>query len=406
MNLYAQQGYGTGNKIIDGLSRGWIDGAILSPKDNQFARLRDQLDSMTTDFPMADRLVDPQFYATLIARIDGTRLGRLAVDYPYFEPRRRGQLESETQIRLDLEAVLRFQADLPVTHVIAPNIIIPRSLNSVEAVIAKNFIRNTQTVWATLNDERPIYATLAVSDEALRDRQELEEFLIDITVLDEGPDGFYLLVYHDSSAAMEDLIDSRTMAAWLLLNHSLKLNGYQLINGYSDILTPFLAAAGADAGATGWWSNLKVFSLERFEPAVPGGQQPVPRYLSCGLLNSIRFDELQRIRDVVPRVLNDLDSDDYYPTNNGSRPDDRTVEMLQTWEAIRHLNESIREGETVLNMRQCQAWVNQARNLYVEVNTDAGLQLFKRSNDAHLDPIRYGIEMFADLAEIDLSADE
>jgi hypothetical protein len=27
-----------------------------------------------------------------------------------------------------------------------------------------------------------------------------------------------------------------------------------VINGFSDLLTPFLGAAGAEAGATGWWS--------------------------------------------------------------------------------------------------------------------------------------------------------
>ncbi|MDA3933107.1 MAG: hypothetical protein PF630_02070, partial [Gammaproteobacteria bacterium] len=303
MKLYAQQGHGTGPKIEEGLSRSLIDGVILSPKDNRLGNIQSHLNAIAENYPDADRMFDPQFYATLLAQLDGARLGQLTgEDYPYFEVRRRGQLESEAQIRLDLEAVLQFEAELAVTHAIAPNITIPQSLSSAEAVIAKNFIRNTHSIWTKVGDNRPVYATLAIGADALRDRQELEEFLNDITLLQDPPDGFYLLVRHESSAATEQIIDSRTLAGWMLLNYSLKLNGFEVVNGFSDILTPFLCAVGGDAGATGWWSNLKCFALDRFEPAVPGGQQPIPRYLSCGLLNSIRFDELHRHRVPARRL--------------------------------------------------------------------------------------------------------
>lgn len=407
MKLYAQQGHGTGEKISEGLSRGWIDGAILSPKDNRREKIERHLADIAVNFPQADRLFDPQFYASLLALVDGARLGRLtAEDYPYFEARRRGQLESETQIRRDLAAVLRFEAGLSVTHAIAPNIVIPQTLNSAEAVIAKNFIRNTRSSWSEVGDNRPVYATLAVGADALQDRQELEEFLSDITLLEERPDGFYLLVRQESSTATEQLIDSRSLAGWMLLNYSLKLNGFEVVNGFSDILTPFLCAVGGDAGATGWWSNLKTFALDRFEPAVPGGQQPIPRYLSCGLLNSIRFDELQRLRRRIPGVLNGLPSDTFYPENNGSRPGDRTVEMLQTWDAIRGLNGRLSEGNTNGNLRACSEWVEEARGDYAQVNAPGGLPLPGRSNEDHLDPLRYGIQMFADLAEIDFAADQ
>jgi hypothetical protein len=73
----------------------------------------------------------------------------------------------------------------------------------------------------------------------------------------------------------------------MLINHTLTLNGFDTINGYSDILTPFLGAGGGGVGATGWWSNLRTFSLDRFNPPVGGGRQPIERYLSCALLNRI-----------------------------------------------------------------------------------------------------------------------
>ena len=113
-------------------------------------KIETHLSEMASRHPEADRMFDPQFYASLLAFVDGARLGRLTgEDYQYFEARRRGQLESESQIRHDLEAVLRFEADLQVTHAIAPNITIPQTLSSAEAVIAKNFIRNSLASKAT-----------------------------------------------------------------------------------------------------------------------------------------------------------------------------------------------------------------------------------------------------------------
>jgi len=405
MKLYAQQGFGTGTKITDGLSHGWIDGVILSPKDNRIERIESHLSDIATNYPSADRMFDPQFYATLLALVNGARLGRLpAEDYPYFEARRRNQLESEAQIRQDLKNVLSFESSLLVTHAIAPNIVISQTLNSAEAVISKNFIRNTRQVWSDVGDNRPVYATLAIDSDALGDLRALEGFLNDITLLNDPPDGFYLLVRQASSAATEQLIDSSSLAGWMLLNHSLKTNGFEVINGFSDILTPFLCAAGGAAGATGWWSNLKTFALDRFEPAIPGGQQPTPRYLSCGLINSIRFDELHRIRRRLPSVMNGFPSDDFYPEDN-SRPGGRIQEMLQTWDAISSLNKQLNEGDVLGNLRTCSAWVEDARDLYSQVNAQGGLPLPGRSNDEHLDPIRYGVQMFANLAEIDFSAD-
>ncbi|MFP4155982.1 MAG: hypothetical protein ACLFU4_00005, partial [Opitutales bacterium] len=71
MKLYAQQGHGTGDKIQEGLARRWIDGAILSPKDNRLEKIKNHLRDIALQYPDADRMFDPQFYATLLALVDG-----------------------------------------------------------------------------------------------------------------------------------------------------------------------------------------------------------------------------------------------------------------------------------------------------------------------------------------------
>lgn len=402
MKLYAQQGYGTGSgesdRIVAGLTAGHIQGAIISPKDFSLDRTTELLNHMLGNFPEADRLFDPQCYASVLAHDPDSRMGKLVSgDYNYFEARRRSQLESESSVRADLKSCLEFQVGLPVSAVIAPGIVIRQRFNSVEAVIAKTFIRNAKEVWQSIGDGRPLYVTLAMDADALQDRHELEEFLSDITVLDSPPDGFYLLVNNPTSGIAPELVDPRTLAGWMLMNHSLSLNGFDVINGYSDILTPFLAAAGGSAGATGWFNTQKVFSLDRFAPPTPGGRRPVLRYLSKALLNSIRFDELERLRGRFPDVLNGLGTDALYPLNEGSMPIGQMAEVMQTWDVI----SSFSPGASEPTLTECREWITAAGVLYERINLSPGMRLMGRSNGDHLESLRGGLRLFAELAEID-----
>ncbi len=402
MKLYAQQGYGTGSgendRISAGLAAGHIHGAIISPKDFAHDRAMTLLEQIEGDFPDADRLFDPHWYASILAYDPDSRMGKLiSDDYTYFEARRRSQMESESQVRADLEACLAFQAQMPLTAAIAPGIVIRQRFNSAEAVIAKNFIRNARVAWDSVGDNRPLYATLAIDAEALQDRLALEEFLSEITILDTPPDGFYILVHNPTSGIPPELVDPRTLAGWMLLNHSLNLNGFEVINGYSDILSPFLVAAGGTAGATGWFNTQKVFSLDRFAPPSPGGRRPVYRYLSTRLLNSIRFDELQLLRDRFPEVLNGLVTDQFYDPENGSMPDGQLQEILQTWDAIT----SFAPAGSSPQLSDCRSWISRASSQYEQINLSPGMRLMGRSNGDHLESIASGLQLFSELAEID-----
>jgi hypothetical protein len=404
MKLYAQQGFQSGSgerdKIVRGLTADVIHGAILSPKDYGIDRTRGLLNRIEAEFPEADRLFDPQFYASLMAHDPAARMGKLmSEDYPYFQPKRRSQLESESAVTKELEECFRFQASLPVTGIIAPNIVIRQRFNSIESVIAKNFIRKAAESWGSEGDSRPLYVTLAMDAEALQDKGELEEFLADITLLDSPPTGFYVLVNNASSEIRPDLIDPRTLAGWMLVNHSLALNGFTVINGFSDMLTPFLSAAGGAAGATGWFNTQKVFSMDRFAPPpASGGRPPVRRYLSKRLLNSLRFDEVQRLRGRFPQILNGLSSDAYYLEENGSEPNDQIEEVIQAWDAI----SSYAVGSENVPLEDCLNWVTAAELLYEEINSASAFRLQGRSNNAHLEALRNGVRGFAELAEIDL----
>lgn len=263
MKIYAQHGAQTGEKINLGLEQSLLDGVIYSPKDISLANLKQKIKYVDSNFDNVDQLLDPQYYAALI-KSDAARLGNLIKDYAtYFSCAQRSHLERERSIERVLSSSIAFQRKLNLTGIIAPNILIPNSLNSIEAVIAKNFIRQTGSVAKKFKVKTPIYATLAIARDALMNIQEINEFLNDITMLDDPPDGYYIIVQSRSSDARSDIYNADVIAAWMLLNYSLSVNGFEVINGYSDLLTPLLCSVGA-AGSTGWWTNLRVFSLGRF----------------------------------------------------------------------------------------------------------------------------------------------
>lgn len=406
MKLLAQHGAQAGEKLTEGLSQGLLDGVVFSPRDIGIAMLRSNLADMANNWPSAERLFDPQYYAVFLADNQEARLGNLADDYSaYLQQRRRGQLEREANVRKDVHAALQFQQPLSVTGFIAPGILIPRSLNSVEAVVAKNFIRLAAEVHVELNDPRRVFATLAVSREALLDKQELIEFVNEITALETPPHGFYLLVASRNTDARSDIYHADVIAGWMFLNHVLRLNGFEVINGYSDILTPFLGAAGGTAGCLGWWSNLRAFSLDRFSPTLGGGRLPIQRYLSVGLLNRITYFELNALRDLVPGVLNGLQLDRLYPVMEDNQPrgsePKRAEEVLQSWEAVQELNRQLVRGNTNESLRRCAEAVIRAGEIYDTIP----LPLDGKSNREHLEPLREGMHLFSRLAEIDSPAD-
>jgi len=393
MKLFAQHGYGEGDKVNNGLKDGLISGVIYGAKDINPDRLETRLEEIKRDFPDAGRLFDPQYFVSLIGNDPNIKLGKLD-EYPFFKARRRGQLEANNLVAEEIRKVLEFQAALPVTDIIAPNILISRSFDSVEAVISKSFIRQTRKIFDEFKVKQPVFATLAISREALIDTTELESFLNDITLLDSPPDGFYLLIAARDVEARYDIFNADVIAAWMLLNYSLKINGFKVINGYSDILSLFLGAVGGDIGCTGWWSNLRTFSLDRFAPETTGGRLPVQRYLSINLMNRITFYELNALRRIVPQIVNGLAKDKAYENEP-----ERTVEILQTWEALSSMLESMAHNNNVSkNLNKCADAIKLAEELYREIKF--GYRLDPKSDDSHLEPLQEGINLFKKMAEI------
>ncbi len=390
MKLFSQQGFGDGEKTISGARMGVIDGVIISPKDvtpNKAIILSDSLYDINPSFEV---LIDPQFYVSLHSSNPSIRLGNLE-KWPMYKSYRREDLEDPRIVDTLIRKNLKFMDRAPVSGVIMPNINISKSFDSIEGSISKSFIRRAAEVNDTKHyTDKPIYCTLSVSLPALTNEVEFQSYMNFLTSLPSRPHGFYIIACSKTAETVNDIYDPAILKRLMFMNYALSINGFKVVNGYSDILSPLLIAAGGYAGATGWWGNLRSFTWERYMPTSTGGRQPNIKYLSKHLYDRISIDEMSRFR-IYMNVLNGLSLDsDYNPEP------ERCKEVLQSWEVLK----------SIINNNVTGGVLTSLDNLYKVIDTAIQNWRFLQSKlvptDRVYTPERLlqGIEEFKKYAEL------
>ncbi len=287
MPLLAQVGYGTGNKLELGIKARAVIGAIMSPRDETGDHLKRRLSDLRRLSGSSIRMFDPQFY---VSTIGGARAGHLT-EYPYFS---NATLLSRMdfaprQVRTYVKDCLNYQRGLEVSHLVSPTVMV-EDLTDMWSQIALNLAEESLDHWSALKSPHPLLLSIVVSENALRNDDEVRRYADALSALD-AP-GFYVVVRRPQGCP--PAIDAEPMSNLMYVVYVLsEINEYWVACGYSDWLGLLLQAAGADCFATGWFQNLRQFSVERFMPA-KGGRRPRKRYSSAPLLSSILIQpELQ-----------------------------------------------------------------------------------------------------------------
>lgn len=400
MKLYAQHGHAPSDKIHRAVKENFVDGVILSPRyltPDLSKKLIEELLPLENEI---DILLDPEFYATRYVGTPNAQL-RYLEEWPHFIPRRRNELlVGTTGIDELLRNAYKIQIEIGCTHLIAPNIYVANSFDSIEAAIAISFINRTKPIAEEMGIDVPVYATLAVCRDAIVDRQNYINFLNAITAIDVSPEGVYALIGAGPTdervgTVRSEILTKEVIAGWMLLNYSLSLNELNVVNGFSDILTPFLGASGGYAGATGWWSNLQVFSMGRYIKSSSGGQLPLVRYLSKKLLNRINVNEREAFVTFIPGIMNGLSTDTLY---EGLQPS-RTEEALQAWQAIASLNDDVVSDDIREGLTRLRGCVIEAENHYNELQSH-GFSDSYEANMEYLLALKDSLTTFEQLAEL------
>lgn len=398
MKLLAQHGFSDGDKILNGLKNDYIDGVIFSPKDIKKKNLEDKLSQIRNDNSLKEKIIlfDSQFYSLQFTNKPNFNFGNLET-YNYAKHiYTKSDLEIEKNVEVAIRNTLSYQTKRSFDFIISPNINISKRFDSIDGSISKKFIRLSRNVYSKMKERRPLYATLSISSEALADHNSLFEFLNDLTILKDRPDGFYILI--SSRDIANDIYNFKVIAGWLLLNYSLKINGFKIINGYSDLISPLLASVGADYGATGWFSNLRSFSIKRFFPDKTGGRQPIQRYLSKVLWNRITHIEFNNWKKRIPIIKNGLDTDKYFDLDIITSEPDRKTEVLQHWETLSKMIDEYDNQDINKNLQNCETILKNAIKVYQTINLNFSPD--QKSSGEHLESLLESIITFRKLAEL------
>ncbi len=397
MKLFAQHGYGPSDKLEQGLRMKAIDGVILSSRYTRPDKAKAEVAKIRKVSKKAEILIDPEYCAASVIGSPNAQLGYLE-EWPHFRPLRMVDfLVKKQEVDQIVDEALTAQDKAGATSLIAPSVYIPTSLDSMEAALALSFFE----YGAMQSDyhEKRTYATLALHRDALLNRKALMDFVNGLTGMSDRPKGIYLIVGTDSSSGVNstpsaELYQAEVLAGWMYLNLAFNLNAIPVINGYCDLFWPFLAVAGDGAGATGWWSNLQCFSLDRYIKTSDFRRQPKIRYLSANLLARVTVDERQAFEAVMPSVNNGLPSDAAY---KGAEPG-RTDEAVQAWEALKALNAKVSDDDPE------QALVDLEQLILAAGKNWAGLRGFgftkgQEAVDEYLRNLSNAVKVFRELGE-------
>ena len=303
MSILAQCGYGRGNKIEQGLTDGVVHGVIMSPRDERRDRLEPSIQDWGGSYPNALVMFDPQFYA---ANLNNPRDGHLSEFNYYNNNNGLGRTHfSGTRIQGYVKDCLDYQHRTfgnNVTYLLSPSILFDGFRDS-WSQIALNMAVESADYHSRLSNPQPLLVSLTVSETAFQTMDAVEEFLDALTEIEVH--GFYIILRRNS-ASVKNAMESAPFGRFMYFCHVLTtINEYDVIVGYSDWHSFLLETAGVTHTATGWYQNLRQFSLSRFQPS-SGGRRPRKRYsssplLSCPLINP----ELQDIytANLLSRVL-------------------------------------------------------------------------------------------------------
>lgn len=364
MALLAQIGYGRSDKVQTGLQSGSIDGAVLSPRDEDPEKLAAFAAALRANYPKATILFDPQFYAaTLITPRD-----QYLTKYSYYEQYRglsRTQFKPK-DIDKYVSECLSFQAQRfpSVSYQISPTVLFDDfrdSWSQIALTMAEASIDKA-------SDPKKLLVSLAISEQAFKSSDALDEFLDTLSALE--VEGFYILIGRNVNGHPCHF-DPTALHNIMYLAYVLgEVNGYKVFFGYTDWYGLLLEAAGAAGVATGWYQNLRNFSMSRFMPTSGFARRPRKRYPSAPLLSSPLFaPELEGIHTLgsLPHVLSGIPQDAVFqgasPMVAEAKWSDETY-CLAHWGALSGALSDVRRQPKANRVKHTLSLINKARDLY------------------------------------------
>ncbi len=343
MSILAQCGYGRGNKIELGLDAGVIQGVIMSPRDERRPRLEQAIRDWGSNYRDALVMFDPQFYA---ANLNNPRDGHLC-EFDYYDNNSGlGRTHfSGTKIQRYVKSCIDYQHKTfgnNAAYLVSPTILFDDFRDSWSQV-ALNMATESADHHSSLDKPQPLLISIVISETAFQSMDAVEEYLDVLTEIETR--GFYVIIRRNSTS-VQNAMEPGSFGRFMYFCYVLAtINEYELVVGYSDWHSFLLEAAGVTHNVTGWYQNLRQFSLARFRPT-SGGRRPRKRYSSAPLLSSpLITPELHDIylANLLPHVLSGSSYDSILQNGPATGEPDWSDEIscLAHWRSLSSLSKQI-----------------------------------------------------------------
>jgi hypothetical protein len=402
MSVLAQCGYGRSDKIEKGLIAGVINGVIMSPRDEYKDRLEATILQWKKDYPNANIMFDPQFYATTLR---APKDGHLR-EYDYYNNNcGLGRTHfSSSRIHRYVQECLDYQFNIfgnKLSYLISPSIIFD-DFRDYWSQVAINLAVESADYHSELKNPPPLLISIILSETALHSLDALEEFLDALTELE--VDGFYLIVRHNTNS-LQNAMEASSFARFMYMCYVLaEINEYKVLVGYSDWHSFLLESIGVNFTACGWYQNLRQFSLARFLPPT-GGRRPRKRYSSEPLLSSpLITPELQDIymANLLNMVLTGGEDDAILSTGPaaGEINWNDLNGIITHWKCLSSLSSQIEIGSTVADRLQTSlGFIQGAQNLYTRLE-HSGISFDPTTGPQHLLEWRTAVQEFRSIVRV------
>jgi hypothetical protein len=395
MAIYAQHGYGKSGKIDAALDSGSIDGVIFGARNEKIENIKSCVDNVREKNGKV--LLDPQFHVSAINPAND----RFLPDYPFYKAgRTSADFIGVKKISSHVKTTLDFELTLQLDKLLSPTVIFD-SFESKWCQTALNLADASLDYHASLQGAPPLLLSFVIGEEALESRNELDDFLDQLTSW-ESMSGAYIIFSREDYSYSQRFKPER-LANALYLNYVLaSINGLEVINGFTDFCGLLFRSVGSTAFASGWSQGMRQFHTRSFTKQKPGGQQPRLRYTSAPLLNSILLSELQQIYESgnLDQVLSGVPLDEVITGADSPESSDwnAPTSELHHWESLKLIEKQIGE-EVPENLSVLDERIATAQELYLMLKNE-GVVFGPQTRPDHLEQWSEAIETFREIASL------
>lgn len=371
--LLAQDGHQASDRILDGINRGFINGAVLSTlfrKPETVTSAASDLHAASTD---AIILLDNEFYINAI--LGAEKFGKFS-DYPYHShPLTKKDLSSPFKLADHIKKTIDYQIDVAhLKTVTTPSVVVESFDHTSEAIFMSLLSGSCEYIAdQRSSDVDSIYASLVINEQALANTDTLPAFLDSLTGFD-NLKGFYIII-DKTTSPLAYWSNPATLAVVMYITKTLSANGYEVIIGYADVPDLLNLTVGAKAIATGWWDNTSSFTQKKFMDS--GGGRRRKKYFSQQLLNSIYVNpDVQSAKSfgLIEKITLGSEFDAPLVADPYDTPWVDSVAIIHKWQAMKSVVDSIAAATTEEEkIAALEAKIDISLELYGEL-TSAGIK--------------------------------